>query len=263
MDRNFSDRNTRGAYFFLGIGSSFSVLNSTITNNGGPGVELDAGTDMLIANNMISGNTAGVLVRDSARGTIAGNAINANGVGVATAGTGLASLSGNLFFANANLGIDLGNDGVTINDPGDGDGRQNFPVLTSATSNSTSVTIAGSLNSTANTTFTVDFFANESPDPSGFGEGQVFLGSATVATKSDGNAAFTATLPGAVPNGHFISATATGPNGSSEFAGNIQVGSTELCVICHKRQVTITLPCDSLEYLRHLDHRDAIGACPD
>jgi len=49
---------------------------------------------------------------------------------------------------------------------------------------------------------------------SGFGKGPIFLGGATIITNSNGNDGFTVTLPGAVPAGHFISATATGPNGA-------------------------------------------------
>jgi hypothetical protein len=33
------------------------------------------------------------------------------------------------------------------------------------------------------------------------------------------------------------------------------------CTVCHKRTQTITLGCNTLEYRRHLDHGDAMGAC--
>ncbi|HEV3410142.1 MAG TPA: hypothetical protein VG095_07600 [Chthoniobacterales bacterium] len=33
------------------------------------------------------------------------------------------------------------------------------------------------------------------------------------------------------------------------------------CQVCHKRSQTLTFPCSSLEYRRHLDHGDAMGAC--
>ena len=51
--------------------------------------------------------------------------------------------------------------GVTANDAGDGDSGannlQNFPVLTSANSNTAGTTIVGSLNSNANTTYRIEF----------------------------------------------------------------------------------------------------------
>ena len=33
------------------------------------------------------------------------------------------------------------------------------------------------------------------------------------------------------------------------------------CSVCHKRLQTLTFPCNSLEYRRHLDHGDAQRAC--
>ncbi len=33
------------------------------------------------------------------------------------------------------------------------------------------------------------------------------------------------------------------------------------CQVCHKHALTLTLPCDSLEYRRHLDHGDTPGVC--
>jgi hypothetical protein len=38
-------------------------------------------------------------------------------------------------------------------------------------------------------------------------------------------------------------------------------GSPTDCTVCHKRTQTITLGCNTLEYRRHLDHGDAMGAC--
>jgi hypothetical protein len=64
---------------------------------------------------------------------ISGN--RANGISIGGAGTGNAILS-NSIFSNSNLGIDLGNDGATDNDPADADtganNLQNFPEITSA-----------------------------------------------------------------------------------------------------------------------------------
>jgi hypothetical protein len=35
------------------------------------------------------------------------------------------------------------------------------------------------------------------------------------------------------------------------------------CTVCHKRSKTLVLPCSSMEYHRHLDHGDSVGACPN
>ena len=73
----------------------------------------------------------------------------------------------------------------------------------------------GVLNSTPNTSFTVEFFSNTVCDDSSNGEGQTPLGTATVMTNSSGNAAIDVTLPGAVPAGRAVTATASDPSGNT------------------------------------------------
>ncbi len=175
-------------------------------------------------------NNHGILIQSSGQfntiggaGTGEGNVIayhTESGVRVdADAGTGNAVL-GNSIFANdatapgSGLGIDLGADGVTVNDVGDGDtganNLQNFPVLTSAnTDGAGNFYVGGVINSTADRTFRIEFFVNSAPDPSGYGEGETYLGFTTTATDLSGNAAFSAPLPALVPVGSFITATAT------------------------------------------------------
>jgi PKD repeat protein len=92
-------------------------------------------------------------------------------------------------------------------------------VLTSATSDATNTIITGTLNSIPNTEFTLEFFANTACDPSGFGEGEIFLGSTVTTTNSSGDVSFTVTFTPAIPGEQFITATATDPNGNtSEFS---------------------------------------------
>src|SRR5207248_11730537 len=135
------------------------------------------------------------------------------------------SILGNSIFANAALGIDLQTEnGVTLNDTGDADDGpnhlQNFPVLTSVTSSGGMTTIAGRLNSTANTTFRIEFFANDSIDPSGYGEGQIFLGFVNTTTNASGDATFSKGFTQIGANQR-VTATATDPsNNTSEFSGD-------------------------------------------
>ena len=136
----------------------------------------------------------------------------------------------NSIFSNAGLAIDLAPVvsnafvfGVTPNDLGDADtgpdNLQNFPVLTSAVASSGSITLSGTLNSTASSRFRIQIFANSVTDLSGYGEGQRYLGDTLVTTGLDGNASFTITLPVSVPVGYWISSTATDPgNNTSEFS---------------------------------------------
>src|SRR5438270_13524 len=74
-----------------------------------------------------------------------------------------------------------------------------------------------------NTQFLVQFFASPTADPSGYGEGQTYLGSTTVTTDGTSNAAINATLSGViVPSGYAVTATATDPLGNtSEFAKDV------------------------------------------
>jgi hypothetical protein len=117
--------------------------------NAGDGVFITAAA----SNNIIGGTISG------ADNIIAFN--GDNGVFVAD-GAGNAILS-NSIFANLGLAIDLGPDGETPNDPGDGDRGpnelQNAPELTSVSASGDSLTIAGTLNSRPNTTFRLEFFS--------------------------------------------------------------------------------------------------------
>jgi hypothetical protein len=78
----------------------------------------------------------------------------------------------------------------------------------------------------------IEFFANHAPDPSGYGEGQTYLGFATVNTEGSGNASFTTTLAAPMPAGQpYLSATATDAAGNtSPFAADIFV-KTALTVV--------------------------------
>ncbi|MGH9368710.1 MAG: hypothetical protein ACRD3M_13670, partial [Thermoanaerobaculia bacterium] len=142
------------------------------------------------------------------------------GVDVLSA-TGTA-IRGNSIFSNTGLGIDLAEDGVTLNDNCDADpgpnGFQNFPVLTTAISGGGSTTILGKLNSKASTSYQIDFYSNAVCDSSGYGEGQTYLGSTMVTTDASCNASFNVTFPVAVGPRDRLTATATDPTGNtSEF----------------------------------------------
>ncbi|MSU56861.1 MAG: hypothetical protein EXS35_01520 [Pedosphaera sp.] len=153
----------------------------------------------------------GVRIRDSAsRNLVRGNSIFGNG-GSALAG----------------LGIDLGVDGFDTNDGCDSDGggnlRQNYPVLTAAVSGNVT-TVRGSLNSTANSTFLLQFYANAIAEPSNTGEGQAYLGDGNVTTDANCTNSFTITLTNVAPVGQRLSATATdAANNTSEFSATVLV----------------------------------------
>jgi len=224
----YDESRSKGNGIGVAIGGEIKFKNrdNVIADNREAGMVLSGNVDATIAGDIISGNGIGVQVEDTAKATLADNILTGNDLALVLAGTGTGmAISRNSIFANASLGIDLGNNGVTPNDLGDGDtgpnNLQNFPVLTSATSNDGATTILGLLNSTPNTVFTLEFFANSECDPSGFGEGETFIGSTKVTTDGSGNASFTAIFQGTAG---FITATATDLDGNtSEFSRCISV----------------------------------------
>ncbi len=140
-----------------------------------------------------------------------------------------ATISGNSIHSNSSLGIDLlpfsGASGPTPNDPLDtdtsgGNGFQNYPVIDSASTQGSSTTVQGTLPSAPSTSYFIEFFASPECDPTGFGEGQLFLGQVAVLTDAAGNAMFDATLPVASPAGWVLTATATelATGNTSEFS---------------------------------------------
>jgi len=157
----------------------------------------------------------------------AGNIIAFSGSGpgivISDSGTTNNSMRGNSIFNNAGPGIDLNNDGPTLNDDVDADigpnNLQNFPILSSAYGLWSSTIISGSLNSTPNANFVIDFYGSPTADPTGHGEGKIWLGSAGATTDSTGNAGFSLSNTAENYAGSYISATATASSGdTSEFS---------------------------------------------
>ncbi|MGH2737215.1 MAG: CSLREA domain-containing protein, partial [Actinomycetota bacterium] len=187
----------------------------TIDGTGVPGLTLDGGMPALSADGLTI-TSSGI--------TIQGLSITGFGGSGVVASSGLGNkILGNEIWDNDGLGIDLDGNGVTPNDPGDVDsgpnGLQNFPVLTMASSGNGVTVVRGSLNSTAGAAFRIELFSNilcNIPEP--FGEGQTFLGWFDVNTDPSGTASFISAVDVQVPAGSVITATATGPEGTSEFS---------------------------------------------
>jgi parallel beta-helix repeat protein len=161
------------------------------------------------------------------------NAIAWNQSGVFNAGVRNAIRANPIFF-NQHLGIDNFPDGVTENDPGDGDTGsnllQNYPFISSVDYGATTLTVHGILKSSPNTTFDVDVFESPSctPRPRQLLQSAYYLGSSQVTTDGAGDVSLNlvvndsnaATQPP-------ISLTVTDPNGNtSEFSQNVIYAST-------------------------------------
>lgn len=129
-----------------------------------------------------------------------------DGVNVQTAGVHIRK---SLFVENGELGIDYLADGPTAG---------NYPII-QYTQAGPQTRLIGFLTAAPNTVVEVDVFANTVPDPSGFGEGERYLGTFVVTTDANGDATFSETLAAATSLDEFLSATATSAlAGTSEFS---------------------------------------------
>ena len=107
--------------------------------------------------------------------------------------------------------------------PNTAQGPWNFPEVDAAEQGNSTL-VSGTFNSAPNTTYTLEFFANDSCDPSGYGEGQTVLGSEDVTTDANGDATFGLDLAVTADLGSFVTATSTDPaNGTSEFSQCVAV----------------------------------------
>ncbi len=132
------------------------------------------------------------------------------------------AVRGNSIHTNGQRGINLGPNDPLPNDLGDADTgpnrKQNYPVIQSITVQGGNTHIAMTLNSVATRYYFLDVYASDSPDGTGYGEGQVYLGTILMRTFGDGNGGATLIVPGTF-SGKWITATATrqDTNDTSEF----------------------------------------------
>jgi parallel beta-helix repeat protein len=140
------------------------------------------------------------------------------------------AIRGNRIFDNRSLGIDLFPEGVTLNDPGDGDvgangmTLQNFPIITSVVPGTTTTHIEGSLNSMPSQFFAIDLYASAAcpRHPNDLLQGETYLGTVPVNTDGSGNVTFTTDVPVVLAAGQPVTATATdAQTNTSEFSQRI------------------------------------------
>lgn len=227
------------------------VINGTAGVTTGNLVEGNfVGTDSMGRN--LGNSNMGVIVEAASGNTVggttpgSGNVIGFNqGAGVVVFGPSSQdnAIVRNAIFDNNALGIDLSansvaGDGVTVNDGcGDSDagpnGHQNFPTLLLAQARGTRLTIDFDLDTSAGDHH-VEFFSVPAADPSGFGEGELFLGTAQVSVSATCDETFQAELAVEAFDAStdvFLTATATrvdvglpgGLGGSSELSAALAI----------------------------------------
>jgi len=186
-----------------------------------------AGLDFFGPGILLAGGSGTVIGGPAGFGNVI--AFNGGGGGVAVAAASTSNnIFGNSIFANEGIGINLVGGiedpvtGVTANDFPDSDAGpndlQNYPVIDEIAVDGENRSVTGSLTSNPNTDYVLNFYSNSEVDASGYGEGEIWLGSIDVHTNAQSTVDFTFPLAaGAL--GRFITATATDSAGNtSEFS---------------------------------------------
>ena len=242
-----SDLGNTGSGIHISNGDGASISDNIIVGNDSHGVSLTGSstTDNLIAENHIGVNENGASIANSGSGVHIGGSSNdndverntiahntADGVTVVSNSSTVNTVWENSIYSNGGLGIDLNDDGVTANDTNDPDrgpnNLQNFAVLTSAGLSSDAGSIGFNLYVTRDNRYIVDFYASDSCDASGNGEGKEWLGFAIVAPKTFGDRDFVVnTFRGTLnqyepPSGSHITATVSAGGSTSEFSPCVQ-----------------------------------------
>ncbi len=220
------DRNIFGGSGDYGVDlrwqSNVSVIGNYI------GVGADGTTD-------VGNSSGGVYLADGSNltigdGTAAGGNVIANngGPGITAInqfGTGSVPYLANSIYSNTGLGIDLNDNGATVNDSGDSDTGPNdllnFPVINLVIADATTtVDYDFNLDAPSNTEgYRIEFFRNSAADSTGYGEGETFLGFIDTGNHAGGNLNFTGSFTAAenVSTGDIISTTATRKTGATSY----------------------------------------------
>jgi CSLREA domain-containing protein len=188
------------------IGGTLPGQANLISGNDGTGIQIaqlqiPTVFDMAPVNNAVIGNS----IVSNNNGTFLGNPVPGLGID--------------------NLIINPGDGstieaGVTLNDVDDTDtganNFMNFPVVNSASQNLLELAVNLDLDVADSPTnqYRVEFFANDAADPSGYGEGQTFLGSTIVSPGDDQNVSV-AMPTGTNLTGKVLSATTTAVDGAT------------------------------------------------
>jgi hypothetical protein len=236
------------------IGSAARADRNIVSANGSAGISLGiAAARAVVQGNLIGtrrdggspmGNGAdGVFVTGSREHIIGGEQSGQGNVIAFNRGNGVSLLPlavldlvprnvlilRNSIDSNGRLGIDLGADGSTRNDPApDPDGGanrlQNKPRVLSAVVRGSRTTITGSLTSRRGREYRLELFQSGAADP----EGRTFLGHANITTGGNGKATWTFRVNAPLALGTRITATVTDVDrrDTSEFGPAVAVSAS-------------------------------------
>src|SRR5262249_8444684 len=157
-----------------------TISSNVIAGNFGPGIVLNNVSGDHVVGNLIGTNALGANLGNAGDGLLldGGNTVGGAGIGE---GNTIANNAGDGEFVRSNAsGVSIlgtsshDNAGLGIHLASGANNTQAVPVLTAAISSATGTYISGTLASYPSTSFRIEFFSNQTPDPSGFGEGQTF-----------------------------------------------------------------------------------------
>jgi hypothetical protein len=246
------------------FGTGVQIEGNSIHDNSGPGLEAQGTGDQIDGNSIYSNAGPGVWVQSDPFGSedpfgpfsdgltngvsIQRNSIYGNGGLGISLGSIAVDASGNPLTLQQVQDSLQSNPGLWDHDEpsntailNDGLGHagannyQDFPVLSSASSSSKDTLVTGTFSSGSlhgqplepNQAMTLDFYAIPNPDPTGYGQGQTYLGSTTILTDQNGNiSTFSIDLPVGGFANQWLTATATdqgGTNGTSEFSAALPI----------------------------------------
>ena len=203
-------------------GGGSTIANLILNDFGGSGIfvgDLGAPSDgnLIVGNTIANSGCAVPADVTSPNDVLANDGITVFGVNN--------QIQDNNIFGNEDLNVDLGGDGTTANDPGDGDAGandvQNYPWLLSATP---AGEINAILNSIPSSSFTVEFFVSQSCD----GDESLRLSVSPMQfnTDGDGNVLVSTKVqaPDSLDYGQFVISTATDSQGNtSEYSNCVPV----------------------------------------
>jgi hypothetical protein len=223
-----------GTGIFTSGAQSLQLDGNVIANCSSAGIDLQQSPSARVFGNRVSAcSNYGIDVFGPAQGTVItlntifGNGLisgfhTGDGVYLAKAGGDIeaVTISENSIYNSGGLGI-----GFSIGDEPllDSDGGQPVRMIFKnppPVYDNGQIQISGSVQASVSSgTYLIEFFGSASGNRSGYGEGQTYLGSTTVTIGLAGTGTINVTLPCPNDPGKFLTATATGPDGSTtEFS---------------------------------------------
>lgn len=227
-------------------GARAQLLDNVVGGNAAQGIVLDQGVGGVVRGSWIGvgldgvtalpNGAAGVEVGNASSATVGGTAAGQGNVIAGNGGAGVAlrladapdgvAVVGNSLVANGGLGIDLGDDGVTPNDVGDGDVGPNRRLNTPEPLVATPGEVTFELDVPVGT-YRIEVFRNptEGADVLGSGEGEELVGSGSVEQLAVGATTHTVTGLVGVAADDVLTLTATVDLGAGDLGSTSELSA--------------------------------------